>query len=162
MSTPLSLDLRVRVVAAAATGLSHRQVAEGFGVSAASVSRWRAREREQGDPGRKAMGGDRRSHRIESHGELILSLYEATPDITLEELRAALAELGVSVSYGGLWRFFDRHDITVRSWWHEVGRHRYPEARHLTITADGGGSRLRLWKVEIAALDILRDAFHGV
>lgn len=39
-----------RVLAAVASGLSHRQAGERFGVSAASVSRWRAREREQGDP----------------------------------------------------------------------------------------------------------------
>jgi transposase len=114
MSTPLSLDLRVRVVAAAAAGLSHREVARRFTVSAASVSRWRARERAQGDPRPKPMGGDQRSHHVERHGELILSLYEATPDITLQELRAALAEKGVVVGYGSLWRFFDRHDITLK------------------------------------------------
>ena len=105
MSTPLSLDLRVRVLAAVAAGLSHRQAGERFRVSAASVSRWRAREREQGDPSPRPMGGDQRSQHIEAHGALILSLYEATPDITLQELRAALAEHGVSVGYGGLWRF---------------------------------------------------------
>ena len=82
MSTPLSLDLRVRVLAAVASGLTHRQAGERFGVSAASVSRWRALERERGDPSPKPMGGDQRSHAIEAHGELILSLYEATPDIT--------------------------------------------------------------------------------
>ncbi len=114
MSTPLSLDLRVRVLAAVAAGLSHRQAGERFRVSAASVSRWRAREREQGDPSPRPMGGDQRSQHIEAHGALILSLYEATPDITLQELRAALAEHGVSVGYGGLWRFFDRRGITVK------------------------------------------------
>jgi len=38
---------------------------------------------------------------------------------------------------------------TIRTWWHSVGAQRYPGARRLTITADGGGSngsRLRLWK----------------
>ena len=114
MSTPLSLDLRLRAVAAAAAGMSHREVARLFTVSAASVSRWRAREREQGDPRPKRMGGDQRSHHIERHGELILSLYEATPDITLQELRAALAETGVVVGYGRLWRFFDRRRITLK------------------------------------------------
>ena len=114
MSTPLSLDLRVRVLAAVAAGLSHRQAGERFGVSAASVSRWRALEREQGDPKPRPMGGDQRSRRIEAHSALIRSLYEATPDITLQELRAALAEHGVSLGYGGLWRFFDRHGITVK------------------------------------------------
>ena len=64
MSTPLSLDLRVRVLAAVASGLSHRQAGERFGVSAASVSRWRALEREQGDARPRSMGGDQRSHEI--------------------------------------------------------------------------------------------------
>jgi hypothetical protein len=40
---------------------------------------------------------------------------------------------------------------TIRRWWHEVGRQRYPEARRPVITADGGGSngsRVRLCKRE--------------
>ena len=44
---------------------------------------------------------------------------------------------------------------SIRRWWQEVGRQRYPDARHLTITADGGGSngsRLRLWKRELQRL----------
>jgi transposase len=114
MSIPLSLDLRVRVLAAVASGLSHRQAGERFGVSAASVSRWRALKCELGSAKPKPMGGDQRSRHIEAHGELILLLYEATPDMTLQELRAALGERGVFVGYGGLWRFFDRHGITVK------------------------------------------------
>ena len=114
MSTPLSLDLRVRVLAAVASGLSHREVGKRFSVSAASVSRWRALEREQGSARSKPMGGDQRSQYIEANGDLILSLYEATPDISLQELRAALAEHGVRVGCGGLWRFFRRRSITVK------------------------------------------------
>ena len=44
---------------------------------------------------------------------------------------------------------------TIRNWWHSVGSKRYPNARHLTITADGGGSngsRVRLWKRELQRL----------
>ncbi len=44
---------------------------------------------------------------------------------------------------------------TIRSWWRNVGSKRYPDARHLTITADGGGSngsRVRLWKRELQKL----------
>ena len=40
----------------------------------------------------------------------------------------------------------------VRRWHSELGRGRYPQARELTITADGGGSngsRFCLWKVEL-------------
>ena len=41
------------------------------------------------------------------------------------------------------------------SWWKLMGRERYPDARNLLITADGGGSngsRVRLWKVELQKL----------
>jgi Rhodopirellula transposase DDE domain len=44
---------------------------------------------------------------------------------------------------------------TIRRWWQDVGAARYPDARHLTITADGGGSnasRSRLWKRELQGL----------
>ena len=44
---------------------------------------------------------------------------------------------------------------TLRAWWRQVGRPTYPDARRLLISADSGGSngsRLRLWKVELATL----------
>ena len=44
---------------------------------------------------------------------------------------------------------------TIRRWWFIMGRPRYPQARELTITADGGGSngsRVRLWKLELSRL----------
>src|SRR3954451_3649571 len=112
MSKALSLDLRTRVLAAIAGGLSCRQGAQRFGVSASSAIRWRGLERRQGDARPKALGGDRRSGRIEARAGLILGLVEATPDITLEELRTALAARGVAVGYGSLWRFFARRRIT--------------------------------------------------
>jgi hypothetical protein len=47
----------------------------------------------------------------------------------------------------------------IRRWWTRMGRHRFPRARTLLITADGGGSngpRSRLWKW---ALQSLADDF---
>ncbi len=44
---------------------------------------------------------------------------------------------------------------TIRRWWQEAGRARYPQATRLVITADGGGSngsRVRLWKRELQRL----------
>ena len=44
---------------------------------------------------------------------------------------------------------------TVRRWWRQMGRHAYPAARRLLLTADGGGSnssRSRLWKFELQKL----------
>jgi hypothetical protein len=43
----------------------------------------------------------------------------------------------------------------IRSWWQMMGRDRYPDAGHLLITADCGGSngaRVRLWKRELQQL----------
>lgn len=44
---------------------------------------------------------------------------------------------------------------TIRRWWFSMGRARYPQAKQLLITADGGGSnghRVRLWKLELSRL----------
>ncbi len=44
---------------------------------------------------------------------------------------------------------------TIRHWWEESGRVRYPQSRRLLISADGGGSngsRVRLWKWELQQL----------
>ena len=44
---------------------------------------------------------------------------------------------------------------TIRSWWNNMGRDRFPEATKLLITADAGGSngyRVRAWKAELAKL----------
>jgi hypothetical protein len=43
---------------------------------------------------------------------------------------------------------------SIRRWWNQAGRHTYPQARRLLITADAGGSngyRTRAWKTELAA-----------
>jgi hypothetical protein len=44
---------------------------------------------------------------------------------------------------------------SIRRWWQIMGRERYPTAKTLLITADGGGSngsRVRLWKRELQSL----------
>jgi len=114
MGKPLSLDLRERVVAAVDGGLSRRKAADRFGVSISSAIRWTSLRRRTGDVRPQRLGGDKRSGRIEAHGPLILSLVEAKADITLVELRGALAERGIAVAVSTLWRFFDRHRITLK------------------------------------------------
>ena len=44
---------------------------------------------------------------------------------------------------------------SIRRWWFKMGVERYPDAKELLITADGGGSngyRVRLWKVALQTL----------
>jgi hypothetical protein len=97
---------------------------------------------------------------------------EWCPQGNPEEVRVhdfLLPELGRAVPYGlydlaanaGWVSVGMNHDTaafavqTIRRWWQEVGRVRYPAAERLVITADGGGSngsRLRLWKSELQGL----------
>jgi transposase len=54
---------------------------------------------------------------------LILDAYKATPDITLAELQALLADHGTEVALGTIWRFFARRGITRKK------RQRTPQSR---------------------------------
>jgi transposase len=131
MSKALSLDLRVRVLAAVQAGATHREAAERFGVSAASVSRWRMRERDQGDARPKALGGDRRSGRIEAHHEAVIAALGPDRDATIEEVRRDLAALGLAFGFGTIQRFFARHAITRKK------RPRTPPSRSARTSRSG-------------------------
>jgi transposase len=114
MARALSVDLRSRVLGAVRGGMSCRQAAARFGVSSSSAIRWCQRERTQGDARPKRQGGDRRSERIEAHADSILGLVQATPDLTLGELRSALLGQGLSFGISTLWRFFARRQMTLK------------------------------------------------
>lgn len=112
MGRPLSMDLRSRLLAAVDDGMSCRAAAARFGVAPSTAIRWRGQRRETGDFAPKPQGGDMRSRRIEERGADILAIWEARKDISLEELRLALIEVGLHVSIAGLHRFFARRDMT--------------------------------------------------
>jgi transposase len=112
MPSPLSVDLRERVVAAVAAGASCHRAAGRFGVSVSSASRWSQRSHQEGHVAPKPMGGDHTSKRIEAHAALILATSEQEPRLFLRELRDRLAEQGVQTSTSSLSRFFQRHGIS--------------------------------------------------
>ena len=112
MPSPLSVDLRQRVVAFMLSGASCREAAARFGVSAASASRWAARRRHDGHLAPRPMGGDRHSRRMDAHKGLILATCRHKPALFLRELRDDLARRGVQASTSGLSRFLARHGIT--------------------------------------------------
>ena len=112
MGHALSMDLRVRLLAAIEGGLSCRAAAARFGVAPSTAIRWHAQQRETGSVSPKPQGGDMRSRRVEQRSADILALWEARKDISLEELRIALAEAGLVVSVAGLHRFFSRRGMT--------------------------------------------------
>ena len=112
MGQPLSMDLRRRLLAAIDDGMSCRSAAARFGVAPSTAIRWLAQLRETGGFAPKPQGGDMGSRRIDERRADILALWEARKDISLEELRAGLIELGLHVSVAGLHRFLVRHGMT--------------------------------------------------
>lgn len=112
MGQCLSMDLRVRLLAAVDEGMSCRAAAARFGVAPSTAIRWHAQRRKTGSFAPKPQGGDMRSHRVEERAADILALWEANKDITLEELCAGLAEIGFAVSIASLHRFFERRGMT--------------------------------------------------
>ena len=130
MARSLSEDLRTRLVAAVEGGLSRRAAAERFGVAAVSAVRWVKAWRTTGTVRPKPQGGDKRSHRIEGYREVILGAIEAKVEITLVELAELLRrERGAAFAPSTVWRFLDRHDITIKKTAHASEQQRPDVAR---------------------------------
>ena len=127
MAKPLSPDLRRRVLETVAEGLSYRAAAERFRVSVDSIVEWRRLERERGHPGRRPMGGDTRSWKIEAERDAVLGILDENPDFTLAELRRALAARGLDFARGPIRNFLRRRGIVQRK--HGRPRRRKPPAR---------------------------------
>lgn len=108
-----SQDLRTRVVRAVENGQSRRQSAKVFGVSDSTAVKWLQRHRATGSSAARRMGPALGS-KLDAHGGFLIELVEAAPDMTLEEMRRALAERGVSASLNTIWRFFSRRRYTVK------------------------------------------------
>ena len=90
MAAYLSQDLRIRVIRAIEGGMSRNAAAKRFGISSASAIRWMQTYLRTGRTQAKPCGGDRRSKRIEAHADFVMATLQATPDITLAELRGRL------------------------------------------------------------------------
>jgi transposase len=115
MTKSLSEDLRSRVIAAVDGGLSRRAAAGRFGIAAASAVRWVREWRESGVTRAKPQGGDKRSRRIEAYREVILAAIEGQDDITLVELAEFLkTEHAAVFAPSTIWRFLDRHSMTLK------------------------------------------------
>ena len=113
MGRPYSLDLRERVVDAAAATSCHRAAAR-FGVGIATAIRWAAAVEATGTVAARAQGRPRTS-KLDAHEAFLRGLIAEKVDITLEEMRARLlAERDLTVGAGTLWSFLDARDLTYK------------------------------------------------
>jgi transposase len=113
MGAPYSLDLRERLVAAVAAGLSCRAAAARFQVSVSTAIRWARRVKETGSPAALPMGG-KRPFALADEADWVLARLQEKPDITLNALLAELRERGVAVSYYGVWHFVTRAGLSFK------------------------------------------------
>src|SRR3954462_250261 len=111
---PYSQDLRQRVIGLIALGGSARAAATRFDVSVSSATRWAQRWRAEGHARPRAMGGDRRC-RLREHSAKVLQLVARQPDLTLQEIRSALAVSGgITVGLSTVHRFLRAHNVTLK------------------------------------------------
>ena len=94
-------------------GGSARAAAERFDVSVSSAARWAQRWRSEGHARPRAMGGDRRS-RLSEHRARVLQLIAQQPDLTLQEIRSALAALGITVGLSTVHRYLSAQNLTLK------------------------------------------------
>ena len=113
MAAPYSLDLRERVVAAVAAGMSRAQAAAHYQVSHSSAIRWSKRLAETGSPAALPMGGQK-PFALANEEAWIRARVEEKPDITGRELLAELNQRGIEVSYYGVWHFVDHVGLSFK------------------------------------------------
>jgi len=112
MPRPYSDDLRVRVIEAVESGASRREAAESFNLSPSSAVKWLQRWRDDRSTRAKPTGGS--TSPLEQHAEWLLNLIASQPDMTLNEIVAAMRKQRIPGSRTAVWRFFERHDVTVK------------------------------------------------
>jgi transposase len=112
MPKAYSGDLRERVIETVETGASRREAAERFEVSVSSAIKWLQRWRESKSATPKPRGGS--VSPLEEFATEILALVAAQPDLTLVETVAVLRKRRIKTSRSSLWRFLDRHNITLK------------------------------------------------
>lgn len=113
MGKPYPEDIRRSVVQAIEAGHSYEEVAELYGVSISSVSRFLTRWRGTGSVRSEKFGGYKR-HALEPHKAQITRWVNAQPDITLSELRSRLTKEKVVVSQTSIFRFLGHLGLTFK------------------------------------------------
>ena len=112
MPKSYSGDLRERVIEAVEMGTSRREAADRFDVSVSSAVKWLQRWHENGSAAPKPRGGS--VSPLEDFAARVLVLIAEQPDLTLVETVAELRRRRIRTSRSSLWRFLDRHGITLK------------------------------------------------
>lgn len=113
MPKPYSEEFRIRVIDDVVTGASRREAAEHYGTSPSVVIIWAQRYEATGSVAAKPSGGS--TSPLEKHAEFLLALMAEQPDMTLDEIVAAMCKRRIAGSRSAVWRFFDRRNISFKN-----------------------------------------------
>jgi transposase len=112
MPKPYSVDLRARVIGEVETGASRRAAADHYGISPSVVIIWTQRWETTGSVAPRPSGGS--ISPLEAHAEFLLGLIREKPDLTLDEIGAAMRKRRIAGSRSAVWRFFARRNISFK------------------------------------------------
>jgi transposase len=112
MPRPYSNDLRGRVIEDIEAGASRREAAERYELSPSVVVVWAQRWEETGSVAAKPSGGS--TSPLEEYAEFLLGLIVEHPELTLDEIVAAMRKKGIPGSRSAVWRFFERRNISFK------------------------------------------------
>jgi transposase len=112
MPKAYSVDLRARVIEDLEAGASRRAAADHYGISPSVVIIWAQRWETTGSVAPKPSGGS--ISPLEAHAEFLLDLMREKPDLTLDEIVAAMRKRRIPGSRSAVWRFFARRNISVK------------------------------------------------
>ena len=124
MSAPLPDALRKRFQKYVEEGLSGRAAALRLKLSSATGARWARQVRTKGHAEPAPQGPPRGKGKLAPHRAFLEELVAQDPDITLFELRDALADAeGVQVHHSSIANLLSRRGFTYKK---VAGRHRAP------------------------------------
>ncbi len=105
MAKPYSGDLRESVVRAVGSGRSCAEVAEVFKISKRSVERYISLWRATGSAASHAKFGGHKKALLAKHTAKVEGLIAKQPDITLQEIKEALAKENIKVGMTAIFLF---------------------------------------------------------
>jgi transposase len=119
MPISYSIDLRTRVMADIAAGLSLQKTADKYSVSRQWIQILKKRLKETGSYEAKPLRGVAgRKRKLKNYQEQLKELVTQTPDATLEELAEELAEeLPIKVSTSMVYRELQHLKLTYKKKW---------------------------------------------
>ncbi len=113
MGKPYSMDLRERVVAAVAGGMSRNRAAKQFGIGISTAINWVKRLGETGSVAPGKMGGHKPKAISGDHRLWLLQRIKSG-DFTIRGLVDELAERGLKVDYRSVWEFVHAEELSFK------------------------------------------------